>query len=114
MANRKKIAAANGISNYSGDYDDNVKLLELAKKGKLKKPGSSTSTTTKPTTSSTKYYKKFKSTSIVDGLKSIGVDSSMDNRKKIAKANGISNYDGDYSDNVYLLELASQGKLKKA
>lgn len=114
MANRKKIAAANGISNYSGDYDDNVKLLELAKKGKLKKPGSFTSTTTKPTTSSTQYYKKFKSTSIVDGLKSIGVDSSMSNRKKIAKANGISNYDGDYSDNVYLLELASQGKLKKA
>lgn len=64
----------------------------------------------KPTIS---YYKSFNSTSIVDGLKSIGVDSSLEYRKKIAKANGIKNYKGDASDNIKLLKLAKQGKLKK-
>ena len=32
------------------------------------------------------YYKSFNSTSIVDGLKSIGINSSLETRKKIAKA----------------------------
>lgn len=62
----------------------------------------------------TSYYKKFSSSSIVDGLKSIGVDSSFANRKKIAKANGISNYEGTVSQNNKLCSLAKQGKLKKA
>lgn len=64
--------------------------------------------------SSQKYYKSFSSTSIVDGLKSIGVNSSFSNRKKIAAANGISNYTGTAAQNVKLLELAKKGKLKKA
>lgn len=64
----------------------------------------------KPTVS---YYKAFNSSSIVDGLKSIGVNSSLEYRKKIAKANGIRNYEGDASDNIKLLKLAKQGKLKK-
>lgn len=59
------------------------------------------------------YYKKFSGVSIVDGLKSIGVDSSMSNRKRIAAANGISNYEGTASQNTKLLNLAKQGKLKK-
>lgn len=62
----------------------------------------------------TSYFKKFSSASIVDGLKSIGVDSSFANRKKIAKANGISNYEGTASQNNKLCSLAKQGKLKKA
>ena len=111
MENRKKIAKANGISNYSGTASQNTKLLDLARQGKLKKAGSTSSSTS---TSTTSYYKKFNSTSIVDGLKSIGVDSSMENRKKIAKANGISNYSGTASQNTKLLDLARQGKLKKA
>ena len=60
------------------------------------------------------YYKSFNSTSIVDRLKSIGINSSLETRKKIAKANEISNYNGNTSDNVKLLKLARQGKLKKA
>lgn len=36
-ANRKPVAEANGIANYSGTYDQNVKLKTLAKQGKLKK-----------------------------------------------------------------------------
>ena len=109
MANRKKIASANGIANYEGTPSQNIKLLELAKEGKLKKAGTSHSSN-----SSVSYYKKFNSTSIVDGLKSIGVDSSMANRKKIAKVNGISNYEGTPSQNIKLLELAKEGKLRKA
>lgn len=54
-----------------------------------------------------------KETSIVDFLKSVKYDSSLKTRKSIAKANGIANYSGDYSQNVYLLELAKQGLLIK-
>ena len=63
----------------------------------------------------TSYYKKYtgSSVSLVDALKAIGVDSSMTNRKKIAKANGISNYTGTSSQNTKLLNLLKQGKLKK-
>ena len=38
LANRKKIAKANGIKNYTGTAKENTKLLELLKKGKLLKP----------------------------------------------------------------------------
>lgn len=109
MSNRKKIAAANGISGYTGTAAQNTKLCSLAKQGKLKKAGASGSGS-----SGSSYYAKFNSTSIVDGLKSIGVDSSMSNRKKIAAANGISNYTGTAAQNTKLCSLAKQGKLKKA
>ena len=61
------------------------------------------------------YYKKYtgKSTSLVDALASIGVDSSFTNRKKIAKANSITNYSGTAAQNTKLLELLKNGKLKK-
>lgn len=106
--NRKKIAAANGISNYEGTASQNSKLCSLAKSGKLKKAGSSSGSA-----SSASYYKAFSGVSIVDGLKSIGVDSSMATRKRIAKANGISNYAGTAAQNTELLALAKKGKLKK-
>lgn len=35
---RKTIAKANGINNYSGSYQQNVKMLNLLKAGKLKRP----------------------------------------------------------------------------
>ena len=62
------------------------------------------------------YYKKYtgKSMSLVDALASIGVDSSFSNRKKIAKANSISNYSGTAQQNTKLLELLKSGKLIKA
>ncbi len=37
-ANRKPIAVANGISNYTGSGPQNLKLVKLAKQGKLIKP----------------------------------------------------------------------------
>ncbi len=52
--------------------------------------------------------------SIVDGLKSIGADSSFDYRTLLAYENGIHNYRGSYEQNVKLLSLLKQGKLKKA
>ena len=73
---------------------------------------------TSPSTTAGYYTFKTKSgynanTSIVDALKVIGVDSSMANRTKIAKANGINNYTGTYSQNVTLLSKLKQGKLIK-
>lgn len=110
-SNREKIAKANGISGYSGTASQNTKMLSLLKQGKLKKAGSTSSSNT----TTTSYYKKYtgSSGSLVDALKAIGVNSSYDNRKAIAKKNGISNYEGTASQNEKLLSLLKQGKLKK-
>lgn len=51
--------------------------------------------------------------SLVDGLKSIGVDSSYENRKKIAVANQVYNYVGSSSQNERLLIKLKSGRLKK-
>lgn len=52
------------------------------------------------------------STSIVDYLKSIGQDSSFDNRKKLASQYGITNYTGSAGQNTALLK-ALQGAANK-
>ena len=57
---------------------------------------------------------EYKHGSIVDGLKTIGVDSSFDYRSELAHKNGIDNYHGSYAQNVKLLSLLKQGKLIKA
>lgn len=61
------------------------------------------------------YYQKCSSKyiSIVDALKSIGVNSSFSNRSKIAKSNSIKGYIGLGSQNSKMLELLKQGKLIK-
>ena len=51
--------------------------------------------------------------SIVDALKSVGVNSSFSNRSKIAKANSIEGYVGLASQNRNMLDLLKQGKLIK-
>lgn len=63
----------------------------------------------------TEYYPKcsINQKSIVDGLDEIGENSSYINRCIIAKNNGIMNYLGLYSQNIYLLNLLKEGKLKK-
>lgn len=103
MTYRKEIAEVNGISNYTGTAEQNIKLCNLAKKGLLVKPKINT----------TKYFTPFTNTSIVDGLKSIGVNPTVDYRKKIAKVNGISDYKGTAEQNIKLLNLAKNGKLVK-
>lgn len=61
------------------------------------------------------YYPKYpgKSNSIVDALKAIGINNpSFSLRGKIAKANGIKLYIGSASQNIKMLNLLKQGKLK--
>ncbi len=61
------------------------------------------------------YYPKsnYIGVSIVNALNKLQIDSSFSNRKKIAISNGIENYRGTSSQNLYLLGLLKQGKLKK-
>lgn len=90
----------------------NASIVDKVDNSKASKPVES-KPETKPSVS---YYKKYTGTSVslVDALKAIGVDASLNNRKKIAKANGISNYTGTASQNTKLLGLLKTGKLVKA
>ena len=62
------------------------------------------------------YYPKtpYIGVSIVDGLKAIGVDSSKENRMRIALKNGINNYTYTAEENTKMLNLLKQGKLIKS
>jgi hypothetical protein len=63
-----------------------------------------------------KYYPKPEHIyqSIVDALKSVGErDTTFNHRKAIAKANGITNYEGSVIQNRKMLELLNSGKLVK-
>jgi len=79
----------------------------------------STQPVPQPSTEPTKkvsYYKKYTGTSgsLVDALKAVGLkDTSLEKRKKIAKANGISKYTGTAAQNDKLLKLLKAGKLVK-
>ena len=61
------------------------------------------------------YFPIFKSSScsIVDCLKSIGVDSSYAYRQRIASKNGVANYRGTAPQNDKLVSLGKKGKLMK-
>lgn len=61
------------------------------------------------------YFKKYtgKSVSLVDALVAVGADSDFDYRKKIAKVNGIKEYNGRADENTKLLNLLKKGKLIK-
>ena len=99
---RTKIAAANGISDYTGTEAQNIALLDLMKAGKL----------INPDYRETVYYPATSAGStLIEALESIGVDSSKDYRSKIAAANNISNYTGTYDQNITMLELLRAGKL---
>lgn len=56
---------------------------------------------------------KSSSCSIVDCLKSIGVDSSFAYRQRIATTNGVPNYKGSAAQNDKLVSLGKKGKLIK-
>lgn len=62
------------------------------------------------------YYPRYKgkSSSIVDALKSLSINPSKSNRKKIAVLNGIKNYSGSAAQNTRLLNLLKKGKLVKS
>ena len=124
---RSKIAAYNGITNYSGTAEQNTKMLNLLKAGTLKDPRISVTTTattratTRATTVTTKPQQKSgcfppcssSYTSLVDALYYVGADYSYSYRQKIASANGISNYSGTAEQNTNLLNMLKAGLLKK-
>lgn len=71
-------------------------------------------TTKKPTTITNQYFRKYtgNSSSIVDGLAAVGASISFAYRKKIAEVNGVKGYIGTANQNLKLLNLLKQGKLK--
>ena len=101
--NREKIAKANGIIDYAGTAIQNDSLFSLLMSGQLRRPGSV----------ATSYYPvpNYTGTSLVGALNAIGVDSSFDNREKIAAANGITDYAGTADQNNKLLNLLMSGRL---
>ena len=56
--------------------------------------------------------KDYSGYSIVDALKQININSSYEFRSQLAKNNGITNYVGNAKQNIKLLELLRDGKLK--
>lgn len=50
---------------------------------------------------------------LIDCLNKVGVDSSYNNRKKIATVNGIVDYSGTAAQNTKMLELLNSGNLLK-
>ena len=111
----------NTVKNTVNSTAKSVKKVE-SNTNKIKKavapakPKATAKTTPKTTRKKTNTIKKtsYKGDSIVDGLKSVGVNSSYDNRKKIAQANGIKNYTGTAKQNTELLNKLKKGTLKKA
>lgn len=89
---------------------------------KLKKPTATpkpTPSVQKPTAPTTNYFPKYNgsSYSLVDALKSLGINSALSYRGKIAQANGIIKnanlYIGLKSHNEKMFALLKQGKLIK-
>ena len=108
----------NSVKNTVTNTAKSVKKVE-SNTNKIKKSVSTakpkaTAKTTPKTKSKTIKKTTYKGNSIVDGLKSVGVNSSYDNRKKIAQANGIKNYTGTAKQNTELLNKLKKGTLKKA
>lgn len=98
------------ISNgNSGNFDLNVLYKEPVKK-KVEE------NTKKPVKKKIVYYPRYKgkSSSIVDALKSLSINPSKSNRKRIATLNGVKNYTGSAMQNTRLLNLLKKGKLIKS
>ena len=101
-----RIAAKNGIENFTGTAAQNTELLNLLKRGELLNPDY---------VDSSKYYAKCDDsyTTFYAAMDSIGVSCDWDLHCKIAKANGITNFSGTAAQNTQLLYLLKTGKLIK-
>ncbi|WP_437183302.1 N-acetylmuramoyl-L-alanine amidase [Shouchella miscanthi] len=92
--NRARLATQNGIQNYTGTAEQNTRLLSLVRNENVTPPSNSGNQTTG---------------SIVTYLNSIGVDSSFENRARLARQNGIQNYTGTAAQNTQLLQRLRNG-----
>lgn len=95
-------------SGNSGNFDLNVLYKEpVAKKVE--------ENVKKPIKKKITYYPRYKgkSSSIVDALKSLSINPSKSNRKRIATLNVIKNYIGTAAQNTKLLNLLKRGTLIK-
>lgn len=88
FSHRRELAKKHGFKNYTGTASQNLQLLN-----KLRAGGSGS-----------KPKGDMKTNSIVDYLKSIDVNSSFANRKKLAAKHGIKNYSGRAGQNAQLLK----------
>lgn len=126
-AHRMEIAKANGMTDYTYTPEQNLAMVNLLKEGKLIKPEcciaghkeeNDSTQSTEPSTPSESdiYYPAYTgdSGSIVTALNSLGIDSSKENRAKIAYANGIIDYAYTPEQNIKLLNLLKAGKLIRA
>ncbi|MGN7284348.1 N-acetylmuramoyl-L-alanine amidase [Shouchella rhizosphaerae] len=106
-ANRARLAQQHGIKNYEGTAAQNTQLLNILRGGGAKTANSKPKPSANKTTAKAKPAVKKgdqKTNSVVDYLKSIGVDSSFANRKKLAAEYGIKNYTGSAAQNELLLK----------
>ena len=94
------------------DSENEKTIDEDYKKTVLNLNHTSTAKKEKSKETNTLKNSNYKGGSIVDGLKDINIDSSFDNRISLAEKNNINNYKGTYDQNVYLLKLLKEGKLK--
>ena len=108
FANRARLAAQHGIVNYTGTAAQNLRLWDILR---ASRSGSTAATPT--ATPATRFFpaNAARDGSIVNALNAIRVDSSMTNRQRIARANGIANYTGTAAQNTQLLNLLRQGRL---
>lgn len=95
-----------GIPNIVGTYHSSEYPYKVA---------NAVETVEKPVEKPIEYYPAvtMETNSIIMALNSIGVDSSKENRKKIAEKNGIADYSGTASQNTALLKKLKSGKLIK-
>lgn len=101
----------NKIDSTTTKTNTTANAIQKATSTSTTKASTSTSVgTTKTTTSTLKT--NYTGNSIVDGLKSAGVNSSYAYREQLAKANGITNYTGSASQNTALLDKLKKGTLK--
>ena len=108
LANRKRIAAANNIENYSGTAAQNNQMLALLKAGRLIDPDAEPEPAEGCFPACADSF-----TSLAVALESVGADASFAYRAQIAAANGIENYSGTVDQNDQLLEMLKAGELKK-
>lgn len=116
-----KLYKSSNASNPSGSINDRITKITRIAEGS-KHPYNTTGdlgwcdeNSIKLYNSGVEYFPKcsYNGKSIVDGLKSIKVDSSFGYRKKIANANDIKSYLGLPSQNIKMLNLLKKGKLVK-